>query len=89
MGFQPIFFPTHFAKILNGGSIFLLLDSQKVSSSRFPFFIVFLFRYPFIKQEILKNMPYIDCLYMDLNCIIYKCVKDETTFLKEFISAAQ
>lgn len=26
---------------------------------------------------------------MDLNCIIYKCVKDEGTFLKEFISAKQ
>lgn len=26
---------------------------------------------------------------MDLNCIIYKCVKDEGTFLKEFISAKE
>ena len=46
-------------------------------------------RYPYIKQESNSNIPYIDCLYMDLNCIIYKCVRDESTIIKDFANAKQ
>lgn len=43
-------------------------------------------RYPLVLHQLNKNdVPGIDCFYLDMNGIIYKCSKDEGTVFKDLL----
>ena len=45
-------------------------------------------RYPLVLQKLIEGSgPIIDCLYLDMNGILYKSIKEDRTLFKDFLKS--